>query len=166
VSRKPVVVADTSPIVYLILIDQIALLPALFGTIHIPMQVFQELLHTNAPQKVRSWAPALPDWASVAPEFELIDPATLALDSGERSAIALAEAIGAHLILMDERKGIKVCLQKGFQATGTLGVLDLAARRGLVDLKDCFGKLKSTNFRYKSSIMDRILAQHCRHTPQ
>jgi predicted nucleic acid-binding protein len=41
--------------------------------------------------------------------------------------------------------------------TGTLGVLGLAARRGLVDLADSFARLKRTNFRYRQKIMDELL---------
>jgi predicted nucleic acid-binding protein len=60
---------------------------------------------------------------------------------------------------MDERKGTTVALGKGFDVTGTLGVLGLAARRGLVDLADAFTRLKRTNFRYRQEIMDELLKQ-------
>jgi predicted nucleic acid-binding protein len=52
-----------------------------------------------------------------------------------------------------------VALGKGFEVTGTLGVLRLAARRGLVDLADSFARLKRTNFRYPQHIMDELLNQ-------
>ena len=48
----------------------------------------------------------------------------------------------------------------GLTVTGTLGVLDLAARRGLLDLAATFAKLRATNFRYPPEIMDALLAQH------
>jgi hypothetical protein len=60
----------------------------------------------------------------------------------------------ADLILIDERKGTNVALSKGFEVTGTLGVLGLAARRGFVNLSDAFAQLKRTNFRYRQEIMD------------
>jgi predicted nucleic acid-binding protein len=82
------------------------------------------------------------------------------LDEGERAAIALATSIGADLILMDDRSGVEVACRHGLTVTGTLGVLDLAARRGLVDLATAFAKLKATNFRYPPEIMDALLAQH------
>ena len=65
----------------------------------------------------------------------------------------------ADLILIDERRGTAAALGKGFDVTGTLGVLSLAARRGLVDLADCFGRPKRTNFRYRQEIMDDLLDQ-------
>jgi predicted nucleic acid-binding protein len=56
--------------------------------------------------------------------------------------------------LIDERKGTTAALRKGLDVTGTLGVLDLAARRGLVDLADAIARLKRTNFRYRQELFD------------
>jgi predicted nucleic acid-binding protein len=50
------IVADTSPLYYLLLIDHIDLLPRLFKTVFIPDAVHQELLHPAAPPRVREWA--------------------------------------------------------------------------------------------------------------
>jgi predicted nucleic acid-binding protein len=86
------------------------------------------------------------------------DATAAALDDGERAAIALAVAIGAELILMDDRAGVAVAYQKGLTVTGTLGVLDLAARRGLIDLAVAIGRPKATNFRCRAEIMDALLA--------
>jgi len=71
----------------------------------------------------------------------------------------LALFLKADLILIDDRKGASVARTKGFEITGTLGVLDLAARRRLIDLKDALDRLKSTNFRYRQAIMDQLLDQ-------
>jgi predicted nucleic acid-binding protein len=49
---------------------------------------------------------------------------------GEREAITLALAMRTDLILIDERKGTHVALNKAFEVAGTLGVLALAARLG------------------------------------
>jgi predicted nucleic acid-binding protein len=43
--------------------------------------------------------------------------------------------------------------------TGTLGVLDLAAQRGLIDLAQAFTRLKATSFRYRQGLLDALLAQ-------
>jgi predicted nucleic acid-binding protein len=83
-----------------------------------------------------------------------------ALDEGERAAIALATSIGADLILMDDRAGVAVAYQRGLAVTGTLGVLDLAARRGLLDLATAIARLKATSFRYPPELIEALLAQH------
>jgi predicted nucleic acid-binding protein len=153
------VVADTSPIYYLLSIDRIDILPRLFGKTFVPDAVHKELCHAAAPTVVREWAARLPVWVEVAPVETIDGPALGSLDAGERAAITLALSLPADLILIDERKGTKVALGKGFEVTGTLGVLGLAARRGFVDLADSFARLKRTNFRYRQEIMDALLDQ-------
>jgi len=49
------VVADTSPIRYLVQIGHIDLLPRLFEKVLIPGVVADELRHPSAPQAVQSW---------------------------------------------------------------------------------------------------------------
>ena len=49
-----IVVADTSPLNYLIQVDCDDLLPKLFGHILVPAGVMQELSHANAPAAVRA----------------------------------------------------------------------------------------------------------------
>jgi predicted nucleic acid-binding protein len=156
------VVADTGPINYLILIEAIEVLPKLFETIFVPRAVHDELANVDAPIMVRAWIAQVPDWLEVRPnpDWKTNDDAATALDEGERAAIALAVDIGAELILMDDRAGVAVAYQQGLTVTGTLGVLDLAARRGLIDLAAAIGRLKATNFRCRPEIMDALLAHH------
>jgi predicted nucleic acid-binding protein len=143
------VVADTSPIFYLLSIGHINLLPQLFGKVFLPDAVHTELCHPSAPAVVRDWVAGLPSWVEVT-SVEAIDDATLQLlGAGERAAITLALSLHADLILIDERKGTAVALGKGFDG--------LAARRGLIDLADSFARLKRTNFRYRQEIMDELL---------
>ncbi len=153
------VVADTSPVFYLLSIGHIELLPRLFGKVFVPDAVYQELCHPAAPPLIRDWVRRLPAWAEVTRVEPIDDPVLQPLGDGERAAITLALSLHADLILIDERKGTAVALGKGFDVTGTLGVLGLAARRGFVDLADSFARLKRTNFRYRQEIMDKLLSQ-------
>lgn len=154
------VIADTSPIRYLVQIGQIELLRVLFGAVSIPTEVANELSDTSAPAAVRDWIHTPPEWLKVADAPWIDDPALDSLDSGERAAIALGISLKADLILIDERKGSRVAESKGLDTTGTLGVLDLAAKRKLINLRDAIGLLKRTNFRYRKEIIDELLAQH------
>ena len=153
------VVADTSPIFYLLSIGEIDVLPRLFERILVPDAVHKELCHPTAPIVVRDWIASLPAWAEVTPVEGIDDRALHPLGAGERAAITLALFLRADLVLIDERKGTNVALGKGFEVTGTLGILGLAARRGLVDLADSFTRLKRTNFRYRQETLDAILGQ-------
>jgi predicted nucleic acid-binding protein len=106
------VVADTSPIFYLLSIGHIEVLPQLFGAVFVPDAVHKELCHPAAPPVVRDWVAAIPVWVEVT-TVDAIDDATLQpLGAGERGAIALALSLHADLILIDERKGTSVALSK------------------------------------------------------
>jgi len=153
------IVADTSPIFYLLAIEHIDLLPRLFGKVFIPDAVHKELCHPAAPAVVGEWIARLPVWVEVIPVEALDDAALRPLGAGERAAITLALSMHADLILIDERKGTKVALNKGFEVSGTLGVLAEAARRGFVDLADSFARLKRTNFRCRQETLDTLLNQ-------
>jgi len=128
------VVADTSPIFYLLSIGHIDLLPQLFGKVFVGDAVHKELCHPAAPAVVRDWAAGLTAWVEVKPVEAIDDTDLQPLGAGERAAITLALSLHADLILIDERKGTTVALRKGFDVSGTLGVLSLAAQRGLVDV--------------------------------
>ena len=133
------IVADTSPLVYLVLIDHIGVLPQLFATVLVPDAVHMELRNPLAPASVQAWAAALPSWVEVRQVPEVPDDASLRpLGAGERAAIILAMSIRADLVLMDERKGTQAAINKGLQVAGTLGILQRAARRGLLDLAEAF----------------------------
>jgi predicted nucleic acid-binding protein len=130
------VIADTGPIDYLVLIGDIDLLPSLFEKVLLPAAVQAELTDPDAPPSVRNWRASPPAWLHIhetpAREF---DPGSVeGLDEGEAAAIALAISLGADLLLTDDRKGVIVARGKGLRVTGTLGVLDIAAQRGLVKI--------------------------------
>lgn len=82
------VVADTSPLNYLVLIHHINLLPELYGRVLIPESVLEELSAIETPQLVRNWATNLPEWIEVLPATPLDDAGLTRLHAGERDAIS------------------------------------------------------------------------------
>ncbi len=62
--------------------------------------------------------------------------------------------------MTDERAGFRVAEQSGLQVTGTLGVLDLAADRGLVDFAAAILALEQTSFRRPGALLRVLLAKH------
>jgi len=158
------VIADTGPVNYLVLIEHIDLLPTLFRKVVLPSAVQRELENRYAPSSVRDWIKNRPDWVEVSetPGRHVEDESLKGLDLGEQAAIALYVATNADLLLMDDRKGMMVARSKGIAVIGTLGVLNLAARRGLIDLADSFARLKRTNFRYRQEILDALVDELAR----
>ena len=153
------VIADTGPINYLILIEQIGLLPLLFARVAIPTAVQLELRNPAAPAVVKSWISSPPTWLEVF-EDQKVDASIQALHNGEAAAIMLAEALQADLLLIDDRQGCRVALQRGLQVTGTLGLLDFAAERGLIDFSTAIEKLETTSFRRPLSILQALRLKH------
>jgi predicted nucleic acid-binding protein len=162
-----VVVSDTSPIRYLVLIGEAGLLEKLYGRILIPYDVYIELQAEHTPEIVRAWMRNLPPWVEVIPSKQHFLEASgellvsFALDSGERAAIMLALEIKADLIVMDERAGVDEARRLGIAVTGTLGILTRGAERGFVSLSSSLNKLQATNFRVRPEIIRQVLLDEC-----
>ena len=154
-----IVVADTGPLRYLVLIGRAEMLPRLFGPVSVPATVADELRHPNSPDAVRAWAAGPPPWLAVYPDPAEPAPELRRLDPGERAAIALAHALGAGLLLMDDRAGVAAARARGCLVTGTLGVLVEAAGQGLLDLTAAFAALRATNFHHSPALLDALLAE-------
>jgi predicted nucleic acid-binding protein len=72
----------------------------------------------------------------------------------------------ADTLLIDERDGAKFAREHGLFVTGTLGVLQTAARRDLISLADALQALQNTNFRHSAALFDQLLADELGDQPQ
>ena len=154
-----VVVADSSPLNYLVLIEAIDLLHRLYGRIVIPQQVLIELIDPAAPYEVSKWARILPGWVDVRSVPPNEDPALSHLDPGEQAAILLAQSEAGALLLIDDAAGRLEASRRGILNTGTLGVLRAAALTDLVDLRSVLARLLETNFRVSMTLVQDLLAE-------
>jgi predicted nucleic acid-binding protein len=152
-----IVVADTSPLVALINIGEIELLPRLFGTVLVPPAVVEELLRPARPAAVQAWAARPAPWLHV--RTPMLTPNIPDLHAGEAAAITLAEEVVADLLLIDEAHGRRVARARKLRITGTVGLLELAAEDGLVDLESAFTRLRATDFWVSPSLLDARLRQ-------
>jgi predicted nucleic acid-binding protein len=152
-----IVVADTSPLHYLVLIEQIAVLSLLYGQVIVPSVVCEELQRPQTPEVVRLWIAHPPPWLDLRPPRAENDLGLLRLGVGERQAILLAQATGADVLLIDERHGRRVARSRALRTLGTLGILDEAAARGLLDLPAALTRLQATNFRVTHEMVQVLL---------
>lgn len=152
------VIADTGPINYLILIRHIDLLARLFERVVLPTAVQDELSDPIAPPAVQRWIADPPPWLEVV-ETHGLDPIP-GLHKGEAVAIALAASLKADLLLIDERAGFRAAEKIGLRVTGTLGVLDIAAERGLIDFAEAIRELERTSFRRPINLIKALLSKH------
>ena len=154
-----VVVADTSPLNYLILIGEVDLLARLFGEVLIPDIVARELAESEARSAVIKGASQFPRWISVRPTPLSPEPLEK-LDAGEWAAILLAERqTSAVLLLIDDAAGRAEAERRHIATTGTLGIIQAASIRGFTDLPAALGRLRETNFRCAAALFDQLLAE-------
>lgn len=152
-----IVVADASPLNYLVLIDQIGLLPVLYRHVLIPEAVLAELQRPRTPKSVALWVATPPPWLEVCAVHGVPDEGLAGLDPGERDAILLALERGVGLVLIDEAEGRREAERHHVRVAGTLAVLEQAAQRGLVDLPALLERLRQTNFRLSSNLIRQLL---------
>ena len=152
-----IVVADSGPLHYLILLEQVDLLRRFYGQVVVPEAVASELSNAAAPGVVSEWIAAPPSWLEVRPVApEVLAAITDDLDLGERAAIALAEAMRADLLLIDEAAGRAEAKRRHLRVTGTLGVLRSGAEQGLVDVPDLLERLKTTSFYLDETLLNAV----------
>jgi predicted nucleic acid-binding protein len=153
------VIADASPIHYLVLIGAAHVLPEMFTKVVIPEHIVShELRSPRTPPLVRNWAANLPPWAEARTPA---NPETLGLDTGEEHAIALAIELGAPLLL-DEKEARKAAKEKGLIVIGTIGIIERAADLNLLDIGQALGALRLTNAWISESLIDGALTRHAR----
>ncbi|MFM6370265.1 MAG: DUF3368 domain-containing protein, partial [Dolichospermum sp.] len=152
-----IIVSDTTPISELAKVNHLNLLPKLFGKVVIPQGVFDELQVGEHPaaQLVQnlSWLEVVTvDNQQLVRELQQ----SFKLDLGESEAIALAEEISASGLLIDESAARKVAMAQKLPLIGTVGILLLAKRRGLLDsVKDVLDEMQEQGMR----ISDRLYVQ-------
>jgi predicted nucleic acid-binding protein len=139
------VIADASPLHYLVLIEHAAILPTLFGRVIIPPAVAGELQHPRRPAPVRAWIVMPPAWLEMRPPPELVTT-TLRLGAGERETLSLAQDLHADLLLLDDLDAREEAARHAFAVMGTLRVLELAAERELLDFPEAIRRLAATSF--------------------
>ena len=152
------IIADTSPLNYLVLIDAIEILPALFQEIIIPHSVRQELLAGGASEKLQDWISDAPNWLKIKTANKI--DKTINLGVGEVEAISLAVELSADLLLLDDKSARLAATRRNLKVIGTLGVLKLADENGLIEFKIALKKLQATNFRISKNLVNELLDRY------
>lgn len=143
-------VVNSAPLIALAMTGHIALLNSLFDEVFIPPSVYEEVVLKGEDR------PGVPEirnatWLIIkAPQQKPSLPAELlGLDSGEQDVILLGQEIAADWLLIDEKLARRVADVMGFQVKGTLGVLLIAYRTGLLPKEEA---LKATQTLAQSSV--------------
>lgn len=118
------VVSNTSPLIFLAKLDAFGLL-ACFTAISIPTAVLKECEGLELPKSINV--------VDLGAKAQAAAHANLGrLHRGELEAIVLAAQIKADYVLMDDAKARSFAKTKGVKPMGTIGVLLLANKQGLL----------------------------------
>lgn len=154
-----IVVADTSPLNYLVLIGHIEILPYFYQRVLIPPFVWEELQDVGTPDPVRAWAAQPPDWLERHSLRTPPDSSLNFLDRGEREAITLALEVGADRLIADATLAREEAKRRNVSVIGTLGVLRNAARANLLLLPEALSKLQQTSFYVAQELIRSLLEE-------
>jgi predicted nucleic acid-binding protein len=155
-----IVIADTTPLHYLILLNHADILRELYGRVIIPEAVFGQLQVDRTPAIVKQWIASCPDWLEVRRASVPQDLALTELDPGEREAIALAETLRADAVILDDKAARREAERRNLRVIGTLRVLDDAAVAGLVDLSEALRRLLAAGFYLDPTLVQFLLDRH------
>ena len=148
---RPPVIADASALICLGWVDQLQILPALFGRIIVPPAVAAEATRRGS---------TLPTWVDVrAPGRPLDDRVVAAhLGAGESEALCLGLDLEDAWIILDDGQARSLARQLGLRILGTAAVLVEAKRAGhLLQVRPALDALLARGFRLDRKVYDRIL---------
>lgn len=162
-----IVICDTSPILYLILINQIELLPRLYNRIIIPHIVAEEMQASGAPSPLKMWIANPPPWLEIQATPPMDQPDLKRLHPGEQAAILLARSMNANLLIVDDLAARQAAQKQGIQIIGLLGILGEAGQRNWIDFPATLKQLLSmTNFRASPQLVQDLLKKFDRSSVQ
>lgn len=155
------VVSDSSPLITLARIGQLALLPKLYCRIVITPQVYREVVIDGAGLAGSAEIPAS-TWidvqAIVGREGMAAIQGTSSLGAGELSVILLAEELNANLVLIDEVKARRAAQQRGLAVLGCVGILeDAFGMRLLPDLRQAYRQMLKSGAYIDPRILENSL---------
>ena len=155
------VVADTSPLLNLALLDRLDLVDEQFERIHVPEQVWDELTagDDDVPG-LRALRDAGTLTAVPVDRSDLYAEFAHELDVGETAAITYAIENDANLVRLDERDGRQVARRHDLDVTGAIGILLRGAREGPVDLRAELDALRDAGFWISDDLYDEVLRRY------
>ena len=151
------IIADSSPIISLAIVDQIDLIEEIFGEVFIPEEVYNEIIFLDKPysKKLRSIFESKVIQVKNQTALELLKDE---IDAGEAEAIILALELEINDILIDDFKGRTRAELKGLNVYGTFGLLIEAKKKKLIsNVKSLLDKMIEKDIRISQNLYEHIL---------
>lgn len=150
------VISNSSPLIFLSILELLDILRVEFGEVLIPETVYQEV---TAADLKGSDEVTDADWIKVVPIENRGSLFLLpSLDAGEKEAIILASEQNADLLLIDDLAGRRAAIMHEINVMGTLGVLKVMHMKGRVEnLEYVLDDLLKHGFRMDANLYRKIL---------
>ncbi len=160
------IVSNSTPLIALSRINEFDLLRIIFSSITVPSAVYNEVvLEGTGRPGVKEVANAT--WIIKRDVQNLLAVSMLQmdLDRGDAEAVVLAKELGADYLLLDEKKARRIARNSEIKIMGTVGILGLAAKKGLIsNLDDTFTKLEQNGFRFTEEVRKKVKEEIDTHT--
>ena len=149
-----ILIADTSPLISLIVTNKLPLLFKLYNEIYLPKAVWDEL---NNHIEISIFKDEMSSLSPLVKEVE-VNMVFSAIDKGEIEAITLYQMMNADLLLIDDKKAREVAESININCIGTLAILIKAKRVNLIpSLREIFLELLIKKRYYKIEVLNQIL---------
>jgi predicted nucleic acid-binding protein len=154
-----IVVSDAGPLIYLGAVGHLSILRSLFDRVVVPEAVWLEDVVVGA-DRPGAAATRAATWMQVMrADAQAVLPLRDRLDPGEAEAIALASAVHADLLLIDDQAGRELAVELGLTIVGTLGVLVRAKRPGLLPaVRPIVDAIVAFGLRATPDLIERVAA--------
>lgn len=159
--RSRVCVLDAGPIIHLDELGRLDLLREL-GELFVPETVAGEAEHHRPGVMERLQVSAVPDFEKTSAEVT-IAAARRNLHAGEIAALSWADAFGTDLFVSDDRMARLAAEDLGYETTGTLGVIRIAAEEGSLPASEAISILQSiptlSTLHVRPSLIAEVIAR-------
>jgi predicted nucleic acid-binding protein len=149
------IIADSSALVALSVIDRLNLLEDIFKKIYVPRAVYNEVTFSNKPQ-----AKKLKEFLKDKVIDIELNITQIGLGQGELEAIALYKELKSDFLLIDDIRAKKFAKLNGVNTISSLGVLVLAKELNIINtIKQDLEKLQKSDIYISKKVIDEVLEQ-------
>ncbi len=124
-----ILIADSSALVALAIVDKLDVLDRLFGSVYIPKAVFDEISKKDKPESEKLTDYCMSRVIDIREQVNF----NISLGLGESEAIVLYKEKNADFLLCDDKKAKKFAQTFGINTIGSLGILLKAKEKKLID---------------------------------
>jgi len=123
-----ILIADSSALVALSVVDKLDVLEQLFGEVYVPRAVYEELSKENKAEsyKLKNYC------KNKVLDIQSKTNFNISLGQGESEAIVLYREQNADFLLCDDKKAKKFAQNFGLNVIGSLGILLKAKEAGVI----------------------------------